>query len=113
MISLISPALIIALSCPLPLREASVHSRELTVQACVDEQASDLGHEAAEQLPVGDFLENDVFAAEHAAQSARQRRAVGVAERDRGADARANAALGFVVELAIRGDDRLQMVGAP
>ena len=53
-----------------------MHSRELTVQACVDEQASHFGHEAAEQLPVGDFLEYDVLAAERATQSACQRRAV-------------------------------------
>src|SRR6266478_5371705 len=64
MISLISPALIIALSCPLLLREASVHSRELTVQAPVDEQASHFGDEATEQLPVGDFLEQHGLAAE-------------------------------------------------
>src|SRR3989442_14512982 len=108
MISLISPALIIALSCPLLLREASVHSRELTVQAPVDEQASHFGDEATEQLPVGDFLEQHGLAAERAAQLARQRRAVGVVERHRGAHASAHAILGMVVELTEGRDDRLQ-----
>jgi len=48
----------------------------------------------------------------HAAQSAVQARAA-ASPSGTAVDARANAALGFVVELAIRGDDRLQMVGAP
>src|SRR6267142_6952777 len=100
MISLISPALIIALSCPLPLREASMHSRQLSVQASVDEQASHFGHEPAQHLAVGDFLEHDLLAAQRAAQLARQRRAVGVVERHRGAHASAYAILGRVVELA-------------
>src|SRR5882672_3798627 len=118
MISLISPALSIAFSCPptpavpLPLREALVQPRQLTVQAPVDEQAADLRHEAAEQLPVGDCLEHYVLAAQGATQAARQRLALGLAERHRAAHAAPDAALGLVVELAVGGDDRLQMIGA-
>src|SRR4029450_6164848 len=112
MISLISPALIIALSCPLPLHEASMHSCELTVQACVDEQASHFGHEAAEELSVGDLFEHDVLAAERATQTARQPRAIGVVQRHRAAHACANAALSLVVEFGICRADRFQMVGA-
>ena len=44
--------------------------RQLTVQAPVDEQAADLSHEAAEQLPVGDCLEHHVLAAQGATQAA-------------------------------------------
>ena len=39
-------------------------SRELTVQAPVDEQAADLGHEVAQELTVGDLLEHHLLAAE-------------------------------------------------
>src|SRR5215467_15779450 len=112
MISLISPALIIALSCPLLLREASMHSRELSVQAAVDEQAAHLGHEAAEQLPVGGFLEHHGLAAEGAAQLAGERRALGVAERHRAPHARPDAILRFVLELAKGLDDRLEVIGS-
>ncbi len=87
--------------------------RQLTVQAPVDEQAADLRHEAAEQLPIGDCLEHHVLAAQGATQAARQRRALGLAERHRAAHAAPDAALGLVVELAIGDDDRLQMIGAP
>src|SRR5215831_1244454 len=111
MISLISPALIIALSCPLLLREASMHSRELSVQAAVDEQAAHLGHEAAEQLPVGGFFEYHRLAADGAAQLAGERRALGVAERYRAPHARADAIFGFVVKLAEGRDDRLDVIG--
>src|SRR6266542_607010 len=100
MISLISPALSIAFSCPLPLREALVQPRQLTVQAPVDEQAADLSHEAAEQLPVGDCLEHHVLATQGATQTARQRRALGLAERHRAPRAAAHGGSGRLVEPA-------------
>src|SRR5262249_20628678 len=96
MISLISPALIIAFSCPLLLRESMVHSRQLSIKASVDEQAAHLGHEAAQQLPVGGFLQHHGLAAEGAAQLAGERRALRVAERHRAAHARADAILCLV-----------------
>src|SRR6516225_7326188 len=105
MISLISPALIIVFSCPLLLRESMVHSRQLSVQASVHEHAAHLGHEAAEELPVGGFFEHYRLATEGAAQLAGERRALGVAERHRGPHARADAILGFVVEIAEGRDD--------
>src|SRR3989442_9025132 len=96
----------------LSLHEKVPQPRELTVQASVDEQAADLGHESAEQLPVGDFLEHHLLTAHSTTQAARQRRALGLAERHHGAHARPDAPLGFVVELAIGCYDRLQMVDA-
>src|SRR5712691_4423120 len=58
MISLISPALIIGPSSA--SREAFFDPGELSVQAAIHDGAPDLGHEAAEEGRVHDFLENHV-----------------------------------------------------
>src|SRR5713101_1772187 len=58
MISLISPALIIGPSSA--SREAFSDPCELSVQAAIHDGAPDLGHEAAEEARVHDFLENHV-----------------------------------------------------
>src|SRR5437879_7597369 len=110
MISLISPALIIPFSPPLPVLESVSQPRELTVQASVDEQTADLGHESAQELAVGDLFEHHLLAAEDAPETTGQRRPLGLAERHRGADTRAHAAGRLVLELAVRGGDHLQMV---
>src|SRR6202008_3422658 len=84
------------------LREASMHSRQLSVQASVDEKASHFGHEAAEQSAVRELFEHHGLAAQRAAQLAGQRSAIGVVERDCGPHARADAILRLVVEPAER-----------
>src|SRR5262252_3196996 len=112
MISLISPALIIgSLSCCLLLRETSMDLRQLSVQASVDEKAPYLGHEAAEQLAIGDLFEHDRLAAQRATELASQCRPFGVGERDRCPHATADAVLRFVVDLTKRRNDGLEMIG--
>ena len=89
-----------------------MHSRQLSVQASVDEKASHLGHEAAEHREVRELFEHHGLTAHRTAQLGGQRGALGVVERHRGPYACADAILRLVVELAERRDDRLQMVRA-
>ena len=57
MISLISSALIMS---SIPFRQALAHPRELPVETAVHDEAADLGDEAAEQMLVHDFLDDDL-----------------------------------------------------
>src|SRR4030095_7596839 len=92
----------VAAASPLPVHEAVSQPRELTVETPIDEQASDFGHEASEKLAVGDFLQQHLLAAEHAPEAIGQRRALGIAEPHRRADACADAPRALVPELAGR-----------
>src|SRR5467141_2100252 len=81
----------------LPVYESVPQPRELTVKASVDEQTSNFGHEATEELAIGDFLEHHLLTAEGATEAPGQRRALGLAERHRGAHARSDAPRGLVL----------------
>src|SRR3990172_10898045 len=99
MISLISSALIM-LSPHQPLAQA----RELPVETAVENETAELGDEAAQEIRVHDFLEDDSLT-ELGLQVPGELVLLGIGQRDGRPDLGANPAEGGVRELSIGGND--------
>src|SRR5436190_12708836 len=107
MISLISAALIMCFPLDADLRasESVAHAVELRVEAAVQDQAPDLGDEAAEELRVDRLLEDERLALEQPREPRAQVLSLALVEDDRGPELHAHAAARGVVERAVGGGD--------
>src|SRR6266702_6418547 len=106
MISLISSALIM-LSPHQPL----AHACELPVETAVENETADLGDEAAQEIRVHAFLEDDLLA-ERRLEMLGELRLLGIRQRDHRSDRGADPAKRGVFEVAVGGHNGRQMVQA-
>src|SRR5262249_15744957 len=96
---------------PLPLCEALAQSAQLTVHPAVHGEAAELGDEAAEEILVEDFLDDDLLATEGAAQARAQGAPVALRQRHGRPHACAHPALLGVEQAPIRQGDGAEMIG--
>src|SRR5205809_8010110 len=107
MISLISSALIL-LSPHQPL----THARELPVETAVENETAHPGDEAAQEIRVHAFLEDDLFV-ELGLEMLLELVLLGIGQRHRRGDLGANPAEAGVSHILIGGDDGRQTIEAP